>query len=365
MDDTIPQDASQNNLTPKTTFIYVLIDPETQEVRYVGKANNPQVRFGSHLRDKQNTHKTNWIRKLQSKGLKPLMEVIEEVPYEQWKEREMFWIAFYQAQGCNLTNSTGGGDGHDLAPESRAKISAAAKARKREPFSEEWRRKLGDIARGKKQSPEHVAKRTAKQLGSTHTPETRGKISAARKGKPLSPEAKAKIKAIHATPEYKKRQVASHKGFKHTSEAKAKIAAANRGKRVSPETREKLANANRGAKRSSETKAKIAAAKKNTSPETRAKISTSLTGKKLSPESIEKRSAAVQGKKRPPEVGAKISATKTGKKREPFSDEWKNNLRDASRGRKHSPESIEKMSLARKRWHAMKQNPPDAPTLFE
>jgi len=42
-------------------YIYTLEDPISEEIRYVGKANNPINRFKNHLnsaRDK-NTHKRN------------------------------------------------------------------------------------------------------------------------------------------------------------------------------------------------------------------------------------------------------------------------------------------------------------------
>jgi len=33
-----------------TTFIYILKDPITNEIRYVGKADNPKVRLNEHIR---------------------------------------------------------------------------------------------------------------------------------------------------------------------------------------------------------------------------------------------------------------------------------------------------------------------------
>lgn len=97
----------------KTTFIYKLIDPETNEVRYVGKSNNPKRRLAAHYNKARYrpTHKFNWIKALKDKGLKPILEVIEEVSIDLWKGREKFWIKFYKQEGHNLTNYTQGGDG--------------------------------------------------------------------------------------------------------------------------------------------------------------------------------------------------------------------------------------------------------------
>lgn len=97
----------------ETTFIYALKDPRTDEIRYIGKANNPDERYHNHLvqcRDK-NTHKRNWINKLKEEGLKPILEVLEEVPINQWKDCEKRYIKKYIDEGCDLMNYTEGGDG--------------------------------------------------------------------------------------------------------------------------------------------------------------------------------------------------------------------------------------------------------------
>lgn len=96
-----------------TTFIYALKDPKTDKIRYIGKANNPDERYHNHInkcRDK-NTHKRNWINNLRQEKLKPILEVLEEVPIEQWKEYEKMYIKKYLDEGCDLMNYTEGGDG--------------------------------------------------------------------------------------------------------------------------------------------------------------------------------------------------------------------------------------------------------------
>jgi len=100
----------------ETTFIYCLIDPITNEPRYIGKANNPKERFKNHLnkaRDK-NTHKRNWINSLKKKSLKPRLEIIKEVPISEWHKYEKYYIAEYKKLGYNLVNYTNGGDGATL-----------------------------------------------------------------------------------------------------------------------------------------------------------------------------------------------------------------------------------------------------------
>lgn len=94
-------------------YIYTLTDPNTNQVRYVGKAKNPKDRYSNHInksRDK-NTHKRNWINKLRKTNQKPLLEIIEETTDDNWKEREKHWIKYYLNSGNKLVNYTEGGDG--------------------------------------------------------------------------------------------------------------------------------------------------------------------------------------------------------------------------------------------------------------
>jgi group I intron endonuclease len=101
----------------KTTFIYALIDPRDGQIRYIGKTNNTKQRLQNHCNPAryQKTHKFNWIKLLRSKGLKPQIKVIEEIPVSQWKKREKYWIYYFKKQGCKLVNTCGGGEGLTFA----------------------------------------------------------------------------------------------------------------------------------------------------------------------------------------------------------------------------------------------------------
>jgi predicted GIY-YIG superfamily endonuclease len=90
-------------------YIYALIDPNTNLVRYVGKTNKPKDRYNQHINNcyrSKNNHKDNWIKLLLSNDQKPIMDIIEESTIENWSEREKYWISHYP----NLTNSTSGGE---------------------------------------------------------------------------------------------------------------------------------------------------------------------------------------------------------------------------------------------------------------
>jgi hypothetical protein len=94
------------------TYIYILQDPTSNEVRYVGKSNNPLRRYKSHLWDKPKvkTHCNSWIKSLQSKGLSPVFTIIDEIEGD-WELLEQYWIEQFKQWGFNLTNHTKGGQG--------------------------------------------------------------------------------------------------------------------------------------------------------------------------------------------------------------------------------------------------------------
>lgn len=116
-------------------FIYALTDPETGAIRYIGKSIRPYQRLTNHCNEQARCHRTNWIRSLRSRGLRPALVILETLPPgADWQSAERRWIAHGREQGWPLTNSTSGGDGvPDLSPESRARIEAAWRGRKHKP----------------------------------------------------------------------------------------------------------------------------------------------------------------------------------------------------------------------------------------
>jgi predicted DNA-binding protein YlxM (UPF0122 family) len=119
----------------KTTFIYSLSD-ELGNIRYVGKTSYPRQRLNNHIRESKKvikkTHKHNWINYLDSKGIKPKLEILDEIPYLEWEFWEQHWICLIKSWGFNLVNSTlggGGGEGYKHSEESKKKMSDNAKVR--------------------------------------------------------------------------------------------------------------------------------------------------------------------------------------------------------------------------------------------
>lgn len=92
--------------------IYTLTDPITNEVRYVGKSQNPKKRLYEHIGEskrKCNTEKHFWINYLLSKGYKPVIDVVEECDNSEAEFFEIFYISLFKSWGFNLTNKTIGG----------------------------------------------------------------------------------------------------------------------------------------------------------------------------------------------------------------------------------------------------------------
>jgi len=112
----------------KTTFIYTLADPDTNEIRYIGKANNPKRRIFDHIKESNGiskSHRISWIKSLLKQNKKPIIEILDEVPVDNWEFWEMYWISQFKAWGFNLTNMTPGGynNSYRKSNETKQKIS--------------------------------------------------------------------------------------------------------------------------------------------------------------------------------------------------------------------------------------------------
>jgi hypothetical protein len=113
------------------TYIYSLTYPNTDEIRYLGKSDNPKFRLIEHVRKCKysNTHKNNWILSLLNKNLKPILNILDSVPIDNWGFWEIYWIDLIKSWGFNLTNIASGGRGGNQGFIVNKKISNALKNR--------------------------------------------------------------------------------------------------------------------------------------------------------------------------------------------------------------------------------------------
>ena len=258
---------SADDCTPSTTFIYALLDSRTGRVRYVGKSDDPDRRMREHCRgDRVNSHKDRWLAQLKREGLWPVLQVLEEVPYDEWQERECSWIAFYRDAGEPLTNMTLGGDGFDG-------LSADARARKHAAIKKAW----ADPEERAKQ-----AERTTKYRAEHgFSPEERAKITEGLKKRWADPKARAaqseRMKAVAADPEWLARNRAAQVARYDDPDERAKQSAISRAfysdqaKRDEQSARMKKVWAEQDPAVKERMKAKVRAAK--ATPEARARTS--------------------------------------------------------------------------------------------
>lgn len=98
----------------RLTYIYTLSDPISKDVRYVGKTvKSLRVRLSGHIysNKREHNHRINWINSILDKGLIPVITKIDECAWGDSQELEKNWIIHFREMGCNLVNSTDGGEG--------------------------------------------------------------------------------------------------------------------------------------------------------------------------------------------------------------------------------------------------------------
>ena len=127
--------------------IYVLKDPRTLDVRYVGATSQKlNRRLTGHIGDvklkNSNSYKINWIKELLKLNMRPIIESIEVVCETNWIEREKYWYNFYKTS--TLTNSRDGGAGvykkstNSIERSSQAKFKPIKQYRLDGQFIKDW-----------------------------------------------------------------------------------------------------------------------------------------------------------------------------------------------------------------------------------
>lgn len=153
-----------------TAYIYGLYDPETLELKYVGKANNMLKRYKEHLREYMYywSRKTCWMVNLLNRDLVPIMDLIDICDFTNWDEKEKYWISHYKDSGVDLLNGTSGGDNcFNMNQEVKDKISKANSGENHpnwgKKFSDETKQNISRARKGFKVAPE-VAKKIGNAL---------------------------------------------------------------------------------------------------------------------------------------------------------------------------------------------------------
>ena len=167
---------SDSTTSPGKIYIYALVDPFTEEIRYIGKSIRPRERLTNQCNEKSNTYRCHWIQSVLQKGKRPVQIILEELPHDaDWQAAEKRWITYGREQSWPLTNATDGGDGvPGLSGESKERMLQTWKGRKHKPES---LLKIGAASRGRKFSSETLQRKSEKMKGRVFSPEHLTKIS--------------------------------------------------------------------------------------------------------------------------------------------------------------------------------------------
>lgn len=185
-------------------------------IRYVGKANNPRKRLWNHvsIHPREKGYKTNWISGLKKNGLRPVMDIVEEVDESEWESSERFWISYFRFLGFSLMNIDLGGNGaHKVSDSMREKCRLIHLGKRR---SEEVRAKLREVNKGRVWSDESRKKLSASLIGK-------------KKGMPMHPNALKALMAYHTgrkqTPEEIENRASKIRGVKRKNPPSEKLMA--------------------------------------------------------------------------------------------------------------------------------------------
>lgn len=156
-------------LTIQSTNIYALVDPRTNQIRYIGVTKNSlKSRLNCHIRQAKqnpgigNKHKNYWIRQLLQNDLAPEIAIIEKCNNSKSAfAGEVWWIELLTKLNYPLVNIAKGGD----KPPSW----------KNKKHSEITKKKQSKSIRAYYANNEHPSK------GTNHTKNHRDRIRASRK----------------------------------------------------------------------------------------------------------------------------------------------------------------------------------------
>ncbi len=103
----------ENNNT-EIAYIYALLDPRDNEVRYIGKTTQPKNRLSGHIRECKNIkslhYRAKWIRSLLKKELLPIIKFLKICPLSDFVKYETEYIQIYKNDKLTNSDETGSGN---------------------------------------------------------------------------------------------------------------------------------------------------------------------------------------------------------------------------------------------------------------
>lgn len=261
-----------------------------------------------------------WMKVLKKRPKELIKEEYIKTCYseEEMNSDEQYYIKLFKTLYPNGYNLTEGGEGCVASEETRKKISLVHKGKH---ISEEQKKKLSIALKGRIMSDEHKKKIGEASKGRHHSEESKKKMSDSKKG--LQSGEKHPMFGKHHSEETRRKMSENHYdcsgekhpmfGKHHTEESKKKMSLSKKGKPLTEKQLEKRKglfvgekNPMYGKKHTEETRKKISAKHKGKPSHNK--------GKHLSEETKKKISAANKGKpKWSDEARRKMSITRKGK----------------------------------------------------
>lgn len=103
-------------------YIYGLIDPENQEIFYIGKTINPKVRLSGHTSPSNLKKKSACIDRLNliiNHGNRPILKILLKCKFKNINRFEKMYITKFKKLNPNLTNERSGGEGWNIIKKRR------------------------------------------------------------------------------------------------------------------------------------------------------------------------------------------------------------------------------------------------------
>jgi hypothetical protein len=95
-------------------YIYGLVDPRDNKIRYIGKTKYPKHRLSGHITESKNikiiNYRIKWIRKLISIGLKPNIIFLKVCSISDFIKYETEYIKLYSNNSLTNSDETGQGN---------------------------------------------------------------------------------------------------------------------------------------------------------------------------------------------------------------------------------------------------------------
>lgn len=229
---------------------------------YVGQSVNLAKRKREHLKDLRNGnhHATYLQRHCKVHGIDCLdYKILEICQPELLTEKEQFWMMQFEPVGLfNSIPASESAKGFSPTEETRKKLSAAGKGKKRSPET----RALMRVTNSRPVSRDAVAKMIATRKANAALKPPKKRV--------LSVEAREKLiarnKATARDPAKLEKISATSKGRVFSPESLEKMRIAATGRKLTDEAKEKISAANKGLKRSADVRARMSEQRKGRKP---------------------------------------------------------------------------------------------------